>query len=107
MNSVGCGSIRVCRFLVVFSLFVCWFLNPLQGLFCSSHLRGHAATGTSGVLTVTDMAAVMRWSACDHHFGAETRLSVQGICLRSLFAIVLVRVPSRVSEVSMARSLIR
>src|SRR6266849_2676912 len=107
MNSVGCGSVRVCRFLVVFSLFVCWFLNPLRGLFCSLHLWGHAATGTSGVLTVTNAAAVTWWSACDHHFGAETRLLVQGICPRSLFAIVLVRMPSRVSEVSMAHSLIR
>src|SRR6266852_71925 len=107
MDSVGCGSVRVCRFLMVFSLFVCWFLNPLWGLFCSSHLRGRAAAGTSGVLTMTDVATVTRWSACDHHFRAETRLSVQGVCPRSLFTIVLVRMPSRVSKVSMAHSLVR
>ena len=83
ISSIGSSGVRVCGFQGFSSVLVSvcgeGALVFLRGRFILPRLWSCLTAGTTGMFALTSVAAIAQWLRVDHHFGAGTRLSVQGI----------------------------
>ena len=103
ISSIRSGGVWVCGFQGFSSVLVSvcgeGALVFLRGRFILPRLWSHLTAGTTGMLALTSAAAIARWLRVDHHFGAGTRLSVQGVGRRRHHTGLVAHVPRRVVRV--------